>query len=96
MRAFARLVDINGSWISDVWNLVSAKYTLKPVRIMERKMFSTRDGVIVSSESEFGSWCLGLVEEEWGSVRDESVGVDEVKIGFGFVVVVVHGFMSRL
>lgn len=61
-------------------------------------MFSTRDGVIVSSEYE--AWCLGLVEEEeWGSVRDERVGVEEVKIGFGLRVVVVvddGGFMSRL
>lgn len=93
MRAFARLVDTNGSWISDVWNLVSAKYTLKPVRMIERKMFRTRDGVNGSSESETETWCLGS-EEEWGSVRDERVGVEEVKIGLD--VVVDGGFMSRL
>ena len=58
--------------------MLSAQYVLNPVKSTERKMFRTREGVrgsFASASEVFGSWIA------------ERVGVAEVKIGDGPLVV---------
>lgn len=64
--------------------MLSAQYVLNPVRSTERKMFRTREGVKGS---------LPEVSEVFGSWIAETMGVVEVKIGDGPLVVEVEEVM---